>query len=136
MTRLAAATGLVAVLLLLAHSCHHQPAPTTPAVQPSIAANISPPQTARRFLMAILAGDLDTAETVSSPLLAQHLTSEPISSAVTTAAPSAIELTPLSQDAHNADVAVELRWADGNLAALRLRLVLVEDRWLVAEVGS
>lgn len=135
MTRLAAITGVVAALLLITSGCHHQPASrTAPPAQAASVAPIPPLQTAHQFLTAILSGDLDTAKAVSSPLLTQHLTSGPANR--TTAAPSALDLLLLSQDARDADVAVELHWPNGNVAALRLRLVRSGDRWLVAEAGS
>lgn len=135
MKRLILAIGAAACLLLLvsltrthAPAHHRANTPQTTWVQPD------PSTVAHDYLTALIAGDIRSAEVLSTPLLARQLTAEPLGPAAGRLQPASMDLYVLDQTRSTTDIAVELHWANGRLAALRIQLVRQEDGWLVAAV--
>jgi hypothetical protein len=132
--RLVTLTAAAAVVLFLVSLTYrHTPGrqSTTAPVSPAAASDAT--EVARSYLTALLTADLATAEAQSTPLLATHLAAQPPQP---TAAdePPRIDLSTLDQGPGWADLAAELHWPDGRLAALRVQLDLLDGRWLVAGV--
>ena len=132
---LTTATALILTFVQLAHD--HRAAAPPPPTPRATTGNGDPATTVTRvFLHAMLAGDLPTAAALSTPVLAGRLTTQPPETGRSVDPPAAIETTLLAQQLGSADVAVELHWPGGRIAAVRLRLTQVNGRWLIAEVGS
>jgi len=92
-----------------------------------------PEEIARRYLTALLTGDLTAARAVSTPLLAQQLSTVPAPQRAPATQPT-LELTVLSAGPTDADVAASLHWPNGQVAALRVLLNQMDGRWHVAGV--
>lgn len=138
MKRLPLLTTTAALILTLVQLAHHHRGAAPPPPTPRATTGNGKPATTvtREFLHAMLAGDLPAATALSTPLLAGRLTTERPETGRSVDPPAAIETTLLAQQLGSADVAVELHWPGGRIAAVRLRLTQVNGRWLIAEVGS
>ncbi len=134
MKRLVTLTAAAAVVLLLVSLTHHHRrgsgSPIAPA-RPTFAADAA--EVARRYLTALLTGDLAAAEAHSTPLLAAQLAAQPPQPR-TVDRPSRIDLLTLGQQPGSTDLAAELHWPDGRIAALRVQLDSLNGEWLVAGV--
>lgn len=135
MKRLVAITVAATVVLLIASltsgrtpARHRAPAA---ALKPS--ATSVPDDVTRTYLTALLTGDLITAEANSTQLLAKQLASQPPRPGSFDDVPVFVVLT-LNRAATSTDLAVELHWPEGRIAALRIQLHLHDGRWLVAGV--
>jgi hypothetical protein len=135
MKRLITITVAATVVLLIVslthghtHAGHSAPAA---GLQPT--ASWEPRDVARTYLTALLTGDLNTAETNSTQLLARQLASQPPRPSSLDEVP-VFDLLTLDRAATFTDLAVEMHWPDGRIAALRIQLGLIDGRWLVAGV--
>jgi hypothetical protein len=129
-TLTAAAT---AVVLLVSLTHHHRRGPNSTAATSSPAVTTEAPAVARHYLTGLLTGDLVAAEANSTPLLARQLAAQP-PQLHTVDGPSRIDLLTLDERPGSTELAAELHWPDGRIAALRVQLVLLDGRWLVAGV--
>ena len=128
------AAAATAVLVLVSLTQKHQA--QQPAAPISGRTTWAPPPeaVARTYLIALLVGDLREAQAVSSPLLAQQLASAPPSVHSREPIPPRIELLILNRQATTVDLAAELSWPDGRLAAMRLQLAVIDGAWKVMGV--
>lgn len=126
----ACAAALVVVALLR----HHSSPGTSPQVDAKAAVLQEPTEAARNYVTALLANDLATAVTWSTPLLVARLADSPAVLRGQPASRVSIDLLLLDSDDRSADVAVELHGSDGRIAALRVELVLTAQGWRVAGV--
>ena len=94
----------------------------------------TPEDVARIYLSALLSGDLANAEAVSSPLLAQQLASAPPSVPSLEPIPPHIDFLALDRQRTTVDLAAELNWPDGRLAAMRVQLAAIDGTWKVTGV--
>lgn len=134
MKRLITITVAATVVLLLVSLTHgHGQARHGAAAAVGSTATSEPADVARTYLAALLTGNLSTAQTNSTPLLATQLTSQPPRPGSFDQVP-VFDLLTLDQTTTSTDLAVELHWPDGRIAALRVQLALLDGRWLVAGV--
>jgi hypothetical protein len=121
------------VLLLVSLTHGHTPTRHSAAAPATPTATSEPADVARTYLTALLTGDLSTAESNSTPLLATQLAGQPPRPGSSDEVP-ALNLLALDQEPTSRDIAVELHWQDGRIAALRVQLDLRNGHWLVAGV--
>lgn len=134
MKRLIAVTVAATVVLLLVSLTHgHAPARHGAEATASPTVTSDPVDVARTYLTALLTGDLSTAEANGTPLLASQLAGQPPRPNSVDEVP-VLDLLTLDHEATSMDLAAELRWPDGRIAALRVQLARLEGRWLVAGV--
>lgn len=134
MKRLITITVAATIVLLLVSLTHgHAPSRHIAAAAASSAATSEPADVARTYLTALLTGDLSTAEANSTPLLAKQLAGQPPRLGSFDEVPT-LSLLTLDQQATWTDLAVEMHWPDGRIAALRVQLTLLNGRWLFARV--
>lgn len=134
MKRLIMITAAATVVLLIVSLTHGRaPVRHVTASPTNPAAITDPADVARTYLTALLTGDLRVAEANSTPLLATELASHPPHLASLDAVPL-LNLLMLERTATSTDIAVEMHWADGRVAALRVQLGLLDGRWLVAGI--
>ncbi len=134
MKRLLTITVAATIVLLLVSLTHGRTPVRHGAAAPVIpAATSDAVGVARSYLTSLLRGDLSTAEANSTPLLATQLAGQPPRLGSFDEVP-ALSLLTLDQDATSTDLAVEMHWPDGRIAALRVQLTLRNGRWLVAGV--
>jgi hypothetical protein len=126
----AATVVLLIVSLTHGHTHAGHGAPTA-GLQPT--ASSEPRDVARTYLTALLTGDLNTAEANSTQLLARQLANQPPRPSSLDEVP-VFDLLTLDQAATFTDLAVEMHWSHGRIAALRIQLGLIDGRWLVAGV--
>jgi hypothetical protein len=134
MRRLVTLTATATVVLLLVNLTGHRGRPpgiTGVPASPTVVAGAA--AVASDYLTALLTGDLAAAEAVSTPLLAAQLAAQPPQPG-TVDRPSRIDLLTLDERPGSTDLAAELRWPDGRIAAMRVQLVLLDGGWLVAGV--
>ena len=132
LVRLAAVATAVLVLISLTHK-NQVPRSTAPASTQTVLEQ-TPEDVARAYLSALLSGDLGNAEAVSSPLLTQRLASAPPSVHSLDPIPPRIELLTLDRQSSTVDLAAELSWPDGRLAAMRIQLAVIYGAWKVIGV--
>ena len=125
---------LVMMLVFFTMARHGQDGKTHQAATTGKAETNSPIDVSRQYLTALLSGDVATAASLSTPLLAERLTAEPAGPTRGVRRPTSIDFVLLVADATGADVAAELHWPSQGIAALRLRLDFIGERWTVAEV--
>lgn len=123
----------VAVLLLVSLTHRHRRGPDSTAAPASPAVTTEAPAVARHYLTGLLTGDLAAAEANSTPLLATQLAAQP-PQLHTVDGPSRIDLLTLDERPGSTELAAELHWTDGRIAALRVQLDLLNGRWLVSGV--
>lgn len=123
-----------AVLVVMALLRHHSSPRTSPRVDAKAAVLQEPTEAARNYVTALLANDLATAITWSTPLLAARLADSPSVPRGHATTPVSLELLLLDSDDRSADIAVELHGSEGQIAALRVELVLTAQGWRVAGV--
>lgn len=132
LVRLAAVATAVLVLISLTHK-HQGPRATAP-VSTQTGLEQTPEDVARMYLSALLSGDLANAEAVSSPLLSQQLASAPPNVHSLEPIPPRIDLLTLDRQSTTVDLAAELSWPDGRLAAMRIQLAAIDGTWKVTGV--
>lgn len=133
MKRLITLTAAAAAVLLLISLTHHGRRANSPTVASNPKATSAATDVARDYLTALLSGDLATAEARSTALLATQLGAHPPRPG-TVDAPARIDLLTLDEQPGFTDLAAELHWTDGRIAALRIQLALLDGRWLVTGV--
>ena len=132
LVRLAAVATAVLVLISLTQ-IHQVPRPTA-FVSTQTGLGQTPEDVARMYLSALLSGDFANAEAVSSPLLTQQLASAPPSVHSLEPIPPRIDLLTLDRQSTTVDLAAELSWPDGRLAAMRIQLAVTDGAWKVIGV--
>ena len=133
MKRLITFTVAATIVLLLVSLTHRTPARRGATAPVSPATTSDAVGVARSYLTSLLNGDLSTAQANSTPLLATQLAGQPPRPGTFDEVP-ALSLLTLDQEATSTDLAVEMHWPDGRIAALRVQLTLRNGRWLVAGV--
>ena len=134
MKRLITITVAATIVLLLVSLTHgHAPSRPSAAAAVDPTATSEPADVARTYLTSLLTGDLSTAEVNSTPLLATQLAKQPPRPGSFDEVPT-LSLLTLDQEATSTDLAVEMHWPVGRIAALRVQLTLLNGRWVVAGV--
>lgn len=134
MKRLITITVAATVVLLIVSLTHGRaPVRHVTASLTNPAAITEPADVARTYLTALLTGNLKVAEAHSTPLLATQLASQPPHLASHDDVPL-FNLFMLDRTATSTDLAVQMHWPEGRIAALRVQLTLLDGRWLVAGV--
>jgi hypothetical protein len=134
MRHLVTLTATATVVLLLVNLTDHRGRPPGSTGVPASATVVAgAAAVASHYLTALLTGDLAAAEAVSTPLLAAQLAAQSPQSG-TVDRPSRIDLLTLDERPGSTDLAAELRWPGGRIAAMRVQLVLLDGGWLVAGV--
>jgi hypothetical protein len=121
------------VLLLLSLNHGRTPARHDTATRLNPTPMTEPADVARTHLTALLTADPSTAQANSTPLLARQLASQPPRPGSLDEVP-VFDLLTLDRTDTSTDLAVQMRWPDGRIAAVRVQLAVVDGRWLVAGV--
>jgi hypothetical protein len=134
MKRLVAITVAATIVLLLVSLTQGKaPARRDPSAPLSAPATADAVDVARTYITALMGGDVKAAQAHSTLLLATQLASQPPHPGSFDQQPR-VDLLTLSKAATSLDLAAELQWPDGRIAAFRVQLELHDGHWVVAGV--